>query len=418
MVLNSKRIMICRGIACCSVIDVINSSQEYLLNVDVLPIILEFLPVKEIMRSRRVCKKWEEAVRRAIAHDIFFVESVEAYNLLRAMVTALPNLQKLQLGYLGMAQKFIDGEDPDEERAAVTANWTTHDIEIISNFSKLHNLEIENDYLSSLNGRYPALFNSFPLLQKLSLQYCSKLKWDLEMLAGMPSLKELNCYSNDHLTGNINSLRVLKGTLEKVTLHDCWNVEGNFMDLADFPHLKELDLEDTAVTGDIRDIGENDFSALEYLALPQGIYGAVGYELQHISDAPDLARSAYLLKKQHPLLNMKYWYGILSEDSPDWYVSADEDNDTPPFKIRLVQVGSRIGYQWETDNGDKCQVNWLDPEPDRESTGYMRIQTKYALKIQEIESEIEFYRGFHRPPTEEEYDRLWEEADDESDNES
>jgi hypothetical protein len=79
--INSKRIMICRGIACCSVIDVINSSQQCLLNVDVLPIILEFLPVKEIMRSRRVCKKWKEAVRRAIAHDNFFVESVEAYNL-------------------------------------------------------------------------------------------------------------------------------------------------------------------------------------------------------------------------------------------------------------------------------------------------------------------------------------------------
>lgn len=41
------------------------------------------------------------------------------------------------------------------------------------------------------------------------------------------------------------------------------------MDLADFPHLKELGLEETGVTGDIRDIGDNDFSSLE-------VYGGFG----------------------------------------------------------------------------------------------------------------------------------------------
>ncbi len=64
-------------------------------------------------------------------------------------------------------------------------------------------------------------------------------------------LKELDCIMNSHLTGNINSLRVLKDTLEKVTINSCWNVEGNFIDLADFPHLKELNLRWTAMTGDI-----------------------------------------------------------------------------------------------------------------------------------------------------------------------
>ena len=69
---------------------------------------------------------------------------------------------------------------------------------------------------TSFNGRYPVLFN-FPLLQELIITYCPSLKWDLEMLAGLPSLKELYCPSNN-LTGNIGSLRVLKGSLEKVDL--------------------------------------------------------------------------------------------------------------------------------------------------------------------------------------------------------
>ena len=60
------------------------------------------------------------------------------------------------------------------------------------------------------------------------------------MLAGLPSLKELHCVENRYLSGNISSLRVLKQTLEKVEIFCSELVEGNFMDLADFPHLKKL----------------------------------------------------------------------------------------------------------------------------------------------------------------------------------
>jgi hypothetical protein len=133
------------------------------------------------------------------------------------------------------------------------------------------------------------------------------------MLDGLPVLKELRCDNfvalgtNRHLTGNINSLRVLKDTLEKVTISQCFSVEGDIMDLADFPYLKELKLNDTAVTGDIRDIGENDFSSLERLILPKSVYGGDGYVLQRISDAPDLMRAVYLLKKQRQTLKMRGW---------------------------------------------------------------------------------------------------------------
>jgi hypothetical protein len=385
------------------------------LSVDVLPNILAFLPLKNIMRSRRINKKYREAVRRTIVPPTdFWVDSMEKYNAMNVMARAMPNLQQISLRGLGNEHKYVDGEDPNEEVATRNAHKVSHDIEIISNFSKLRILVIRTSFL---NGRYPFLFN-FPLLEKLSINECFYLKWDLDMLAGLPSLKELYCnnlvfYSmnsmtgNNFLTGNIRSLRVLKGSLEKVAIEYCPGIEGNFMDLADFPHLKELNLECTAVTGDIRDIGENDFSSLERLTLPKGVYGGRGYEFQLITDAPDLIRAAYLLRKQRPALSMlKYWYGKLSEDSPDWYRTRTTNvymrNHRPPLYVHFVEAGSRIGYRWETDHRKPCEVNWLDPEPDKDSSDY----AKYIEELQEINSKVNMYKGFYQPPTEEEYQRL------------
>ena len=64
---------------------------------------------------------------------------------------------------------------------------------------------------------------------------------------------------NPRLKGNLSSLRALKDTLKRVTINSCHGVRGDFMDLADFSRLEELDLCDTAVMGDIRDIREHDF---------------------------------------------------------------------------------------------------------------------------------------------------------------
>jgi hypothetical protein len=338
------------------------------------------------------------------------------------MTEAMPNLQQISLGDLGQGRMFeqpvewehnwSDGEDPDERRAAITANTNRYDIEVISNFRKLRILRISS---RKLNGRFPFLFNSFPLLQKLSISWCGYLKWDLEMLTGMPVLKELVCYGGNCLTGNIRSLRALKDTLEKVTINRCPNVEGNFMDLADFPHLKELDLEDyTTITGDIRDIGENDFPSLEKLVLPESVYGGRGYKFLRISDGTALTRAIHLLKKQRPALKLKYWHARLSADSPDWYERDLTGYDStvnyppPPFCIRFIEAGSRVGYRWTTASlggQNPCEANWLDPEPDRESIDY----EGYVEELQAIEAKVNFYRGFHQPPTEEEYHRLVEE---------
>ncbi len=376
---------------------------------DIMAIILSWLRVEEIMCSRRVCKKWKEAVRKTIvplSRFGFYVDDVQKYNAVRVMAREMPNLQQIRIGFLGRRpgytyrHKWSDGEDPDERVVALAVHYTPLDIEIISHFNKLRILEID---AAPLNGAYPFLFSSFPMLQKLTISGCYCLKWDLEMLAELSMLKELDCEHNYRLTGNINSLRVLKDSLEKVHIKHCSRVEGNFMDLAGFPLLKELNLLGTAVTGDIRDFGEHYFSALERLDLPKRVYGGNGYELQRISDAPDLGRAVYTFNKQRPSLKMSNWYGILSRDSPDWYESVDDFDYPSPFYIRIVEAGSRVGYRWTTDRSDEsCEVNWLNPQPDRGSSDY----EEYIVQLEKIQDEIGMYRGFHHPPTEEEYHRL------------
>ena len=117
---------------------------------DLLVNILEFLPIKEIMCNRRVSKKWGEAIKKAVPHGDFSVNSVEKYDVMGVMTIALPNLQQIKLGgFHGIERKYSDGEGPDpdwdpnnDEWGTRTANCTTHDIEIMSNFNKLRILNI------------------------------------------------------------------------------------------------------------------------------------------------------------------------------------------------------------------------------------------------------------------------------------
>jgi hypothetical protein len=354
------------------------------------------------MRSR-VCKKISKVATTAIVPlTEYKVNKIEKVYALRAMSTALPNLQQLDIQSLGHNHKYSDGEERDRSYYANRQfNPTTHDIEMLSRFRKLRILGI---HFAPLNGRYPFLFQ-FPLLQKLKIHGCNYLKWDLDMLAGLPLLKELLFTCNRSLTGNINSLRVLKDTLEEVTISDCFKVQGNFMDLADFPRLRTLNLRETSAIGDTRDIGERDFSTLESLTLPSGVYGGMCYEFQHISDAPDLAMAVYSIYKQRPTLLGK-WCAMLSEHSPDWYDgigSYDVYESTAPLYIRLVEAGIRVGYRWISERNHPCEVIWLDPEPHRESIDY----ETYIEEFQEIQLQINIYRGFHQPPTEEEHNLLW-----------
>jgi hypothetical protein len=83
------------------------------------------------------------------------------------------------------------------------------------------------------------------------------------------------------------------------------------MDLADFPRLKVLNLLYTDVTGDIRDIGGNDFLSLEELSLPKGAYGGYEFDFQRNPDGPDLMRALNLFKRQRP--NVRYLFDYVGE---------------------------------------------------------------------------------------------------------
>jgi len=190
------------------------------LSTDDVAIIFSFLPHEDIMRAR-VCTTWRDAAKKTLVPlcDVI-VDSVRSYNAMRVMSTALPNLQDVKIYSLGWGHVYASGEDPDERLARYHANETSHDINILSNFTKLRSLEICWTDVSTLflNGRYPALFN-FPLLRILRIS-ARHMKWDLEMLSAFPVLKELDLDldANPQLTGNLSSLRTLKDTLEKVTI--------------------------------------------------------------------------------------------------------------------------------------------------------------------------------------------------------
>jgi len=389
------------------------------LSIEVMANIFSFLLYYDIMPLREVCATWRDAAKETLVPlTEFKVNSVRKYNAMNVMSTALPYLQQLSLSYLGDEDKYRDGENAAENWARHTANKTTLDIEILSSFRKLRILKIYA--CAPLNGRYPVLFN-FPLLQKLTIWNCTYLMWDLRMLKQLPLLKELKCGGNPRLFGNINSLRVLKDTLEKVQITNSLRVEGDFMDLADFPHLKELIVTGTNLRGDIRDIIDgHDFSALESLFLPKSVYGGEDCEIQNVADVPKLMKAIHHLLQRSPTifgksdLLSRAFNWRLSRRSPHWYNWDDEIGRKPPFRLRIVQAGSRRGWSWcayedededehvDADVEQSCKINWLDPEPSRESSDYEAC----TLELQSIEQPIDFYRGNYQPPTEEEYRRL------------
>jgi hypothetical protein len=103
------------------------------------------------------------------------------------------------------------------------------------------------------------------------------------------------------------------------------------------------------------------------------------------------------------------FFWSLSEDSADWFNWDEEsDNPKPPFCLQIVQAGSRRGWSWcndtsyYDDDNDcyyrdySCEINWLDPEPSSDYKAYIE-------ELQHIEKKITFYRGYHQPPTQEEY---------------
>jgi len=259
-----------------------------------------------------------------------------------------------------------------------------------------------------------------PRLTELSLSCINKLSGNIKSLGALKNtIKTVMIFRCPDFEGNVRDLRVLKDTLEMVTITDCSNIRGNFMDLADFPRLRKLNLRETAVTGDIRAISEHDFPALEHLILPNTALGGIGYEIQNVADVHSLIHAIHLLLQRSPTMFEEYWLKKafnwkLSRDSPEWYDWDQDDRrrPLPPFDLQIIHAGSRLGWSWCTfnyvyeDKWQSCEINWLDPEPNSESGDY----EAYIEELQSIERRINFYfyRGYHKPPTEEEYRRLGE----------
>lgn len=365
------------------------------LDDDIVATIFGCLGLQDAIRMRLVCTKWREAAKKTLVPMMdFCVHNYVTYRAMSIMTTALPNLQQLSIYNPGWEFTYSDGEDPVRTRL---------NINVISNFTKLRSLTIEP--LVSLDGRYPCLFN-FPLLERLDMTRVLYMKWELGMLSGFPSLKELHVRCSPFLRGSVGTLRALKNTLEQVTITDCDNIRGNFMDLADFPRLTHLNLKSTAVTGDVREISGNDFLRLRRIILPKTVVGGWGYHFQSISEVPSVVNALYqCVKRDLDRTLFNGWCGYLSRESPDWY-DGYHDYNCPdhPFTINIVQIGPRVGWRWTNEERDSCEINWLDPEPVNTSYSYIE-------ELQCIKKEIDFYKGYYEPPTELEYNRLCEDYD-------
>ena len=167
------------------------------------------------------------------------------------------------------------------------------------------------------------------------------------------------------------------------------------------------------VTGDIRDIAENDFLKLDFLDLPIGVVGGNGFEFQRISDVPDVMHAIHRLEKHSKFRVYKPSHWFLSEPSPERYRWLGRGCPYPPFEIEFVKAGTRRGWRWLSTGGMAwffcarmaCEVNWLDPEPDRRSSDY----ETYIKDKDRIETGFSAYRGYRQPPTAEQYRQLCDE---------
>ena len=293
----------------------------------------------------------------------------------------------------------IGGEDIEADTRYYTKpmqTYPTYDVGLVSTFRNLRVLELKTDGL--MRGRYPCLFD-FPMLETFKIeQVYSKVLWDFSMLTGFPQLKELDVSIDYQIEDDISNLRILKNTLQQVSL-GCHMVSGNFMVFADFPHLTTLDLDNEMpkLCGDIRDIKSTDFPSIEDVTLPGSCFGAG--VIKRIVDAKDYMLAVYNLRKQIPSF-MKGMRWRLAHNSQDRYEFRGNTFHEPPFYIDFIKAGPRCGWRWTNCCiGGCCEINWFDPEPEEGSSKHEEYVS--GLKFYRNDN-VDFFKGFYGPPTEEE----------------
>jgi hypothetical protein len=204
------------------------------------------------------------------------------------------------------------------------------------------------------------------------------------------------------MTGNLQSLRVLTNCLVSLSLENCPNVTGNLMVLADFPYLQRIGIRCTNVTGDIREIGSDDFVSINELFLGDGIYGNLSFD--RIDDVPGIMKAKSNLMKRRTILDEHDFDDDsdtmhVREDSLHFY-HAPEGMPDPPFWIVFVCAGPRSGWKFtnRTTGGD-CETEWFEPAPLVTDEGY----DKHVKESIRVNKHVTLFRGFTEPPTHEEY---------------
>ena len=271
-----------------------------ILGTDELSLILGFLHWKDILKAR-VNQKWRDAVKMTLVpisrnadsyssqeeegvftqetQPEFFIKYIDHAEALSWICNALPMLQCIHCNFTLQEPAII-----------IQANMAKYYMPIpppsldpISKFQHLRHLTLRG--VTYLNAHYD-FFTAYPELRTLDLSHTSKVRMDLSMLSGLPKLEKLVCCESTEVTGDIKSLRVIINSLCEIDFAGCERVGGSLMTLADFPKLQQIDLAGTKVTGDIRDIGPNDFSSIQEMELCDTIYG--GGDLMKIEDAPEI----------------------------------------------------------------------------------------------------------------------------------
>jgi len=362
-----------------------------LLGTDLLSTIFSFLGWAEVLNTRVCNSCWREAAIVTPVAEIW-IRKKEIARDLSWISRALPNTQAFKIASDEI--KFQHGEDSAwSEMIAGDFQESRVDLSHIQNFRCLRHLVLQID----LNGKYPFIFQ-FEHLQRLDLRGNCRLKWDLEMLSGLPNLQTLYCAQNHSLTGDIASVRILSSTLTELKVCHCPYVTGKMENLYDLPLLETLDIDGTKVTGDIRTIGPTDFISLKELGLGDNVYG--GGSIKRIDEAPSsMLVRRQLMKRSPDIFKQKRWR--LDNESPERYRIQGHHSRVPPFWVEFVKIGPRVGWRWTNAVcGGCCEIRWLDPEPNPLDDCY----EDYLKKLEDINHrEVGFFRGFIAPPTQEEH---------------
>lgn len=282
------------------------------------------------------------------------------------------------------------------------------------------NLSYQKDHL---RGHAPSeIIFSLSTLEELDIMGNKEIEFDLSDVSRLTRLKLFNCRGCDKATGSLTSLRCFQHQLESLSISYCTQISGDLArNLFDFTKLEKLlVLGCEGITGDIRDIRNDHFLAMKNF----GIAGSAifGNEIDFVSDTLTVMSAWRQLldygaqSRSFGTKNSPWGLTIrLSPDSPERFRAYPYYVISPPFTAILFKMGQRAGFVWANKSTIEeasgiTKVTWLDPEPHLEDPDYTAYAEELSLlnSLLASKSSTNAFREMTRPPTEEEYDVLFE----------